>query len=283
MSRRFDAAKDRLLARSPVRARRCYLYWRTFGYATTFRHPVTFNEKSNWRILNDHRPEIGLTSDKLASKELAARSAQVAPLLWWGTDLAEFAAMTLPDRWVLKPNHRAGGIVHFGAGKPDLKQLKTLTKGWMFPEEAAVLGEWAFTQARPGFLAEERLGDGTEAPADYKFFVFDGEVTVVQVDVGRFSGHQRRFYTADWQPLNDRLTYPLAEIQPPPDHLGEMVDLAERLGKPYDFIRVDLYDTADGVFFGELGACPGGGLEPFTPPSRLDEELGAKWTLPTLA
>jgi hypothetical protein len=103
--------------------------------------------------------------------------------------------------------------------------------------------------------------------------------------VNRYDGNQQRLYRTDWSPL-ETLYGPqaIAPIAPPPPGLDRMLDIASRLGKPFDFIRVDLYDLCDvdgSIVFGELTPYPCGGLERFRPAS-FDAELGAKWRLPAL-
>ena len=73
----------------------------------------------------------------------------------------------------------------------------------------------------------------------------------------------------------------LASVAPSPPNLDRMLEIAARLGQPFDFMRVDLYDD-DGVLkFGELTPYPCSGLGRFDPAS-FDTELGKAWTLPTL-
>lgn len=265
----------------PLRRRAFYLW--VHREVPRFGRPAKFSEKVNWRILHDRRPELGWTCDKQAMKDHAgvlAPDVQVPRTLWFGTDLADLADVELPGRWVLKANHRSQ-TVHFGSGPADVDALRGITRGWMGQYQGDRLGEWAYTQARRAFLVEEWIGDGDETPPDFKFFVFDGRPHYVQVDVARFSGHQRRIYTADWEPLDTRNYYPLAEVQPKPDHLAEMLDIAGRIGSAFEFLRVDLYDTSRGVFFGESTPYPGGGIERFRPPG-LDVEMGRLWRLPDL-
>ena len=39
-----------------------------------------------------------------------------------------------------------------------------------------------------------------------------------------------------------------------------MIDAARALSAPFDFVRVDLYDGADGIYFGELTFTPAAAL-----------------------
>ena len=267
-----------VVRRLPLGAKRAVLFRQAHGRWPA-RPPRTFTEKVNWRVVHDRRPLIGRLGDKLAMKEHAARvlpSLRMPQVLWTGTDVADLAAADLPERWVLKPNHGTMRV-HLGTGRPDLAQLRRVTTGWLDEPLYRDRGEWVYSQARRLLLAEEFLGDG-EPPADHKFLVFGGRVELVQVDTGRFGDHRRRLYTADWTPVDVAEDVAPGPVTPPPSTLGEMTRVAEALGADLDFVRVDLYDVGGEVWFSELTAYPGGGLDRFDP--VLDERLGALWQLP---
>jgi hypothetical protein len=267
----------------PVR-RRALFAWSNQRFPH-FRNPATFNDKINWRILNDRRSSLEWTCDKLAMKERAGRvqGLHVTPTLWVGANLADLGAVQLPEYWVLKPNHRTG-LVYFGSGQADVEQLSSVTASWHRPVEAQDLGEWAYTRARRLLLAEETIGLPGAPPPDYKFFVFNGDVAAVQVDVGRFSAaHQRRLYLPDWTPLEVEYGgFPLAPAESPPVGLNRMLAAATELASGFEFIRIDLYDICGEVYFGEFSPYPCGGLARFIPAS-FDAELGARWELPELS
>lgn len=257
---------------------------RTLGH---FRHPTTFSEKINWRILYDRREILVGTCDKLLAKDRAQRLGVAVPeTIWVGTEVSDLANVSMPERWVLKPNH-GSGFVYFGAGEvTDVADLRRRTRGWLRPSLAARSGEWAYSHARPVLIAEERLGTGSEAPSDYKFFMFDGTAAVIFVEVDRIMNWCRRVYTPEWEPLTVRLGLagkirPLAAVEPAPSTLSAMLRAASLLGRGFDFIRVDLYSEGGEVYFGELTPYPGGGLARFWP-REFDGELGARWQLPSL-
>jgi TupA-like ATPgrasp len=250
-----------------------------------FGRPVTFSDKINWRILNDRRPLLAWTCDKLAMKQYALTQVPdgltVPRTIWSGSDVRDLAAADLPEHWVLKPNHRSSGLVYFGTGRPDLRELAAVTATWLKPFEARRLREWAYSQARPMLLAEELMGTPGTPPPDYKFFVFDGTVGAVELHTDRYARHQARLYRPDWSPLDVVVIAELAPVAPLPPNLDRMLKIAARLGRPFDFMRVDLYDDDDVVKFGELTPYPCSGLGRFDPAS-FDTELGKAWTLPAL-
>ncbi|MFI7579651.1 ATP-grasp fold amidoligase family protein [Kocuria kalidii] len=267
----------------PVRRQAFFLYRHHRFFP---RRPRTFSEKVQWRILHDRRDIIAVGGDKIAMKEYVAGlglDLGIPRTLWHGEDLRAVQDHDWGCEWVLKPV-TGSGYALFGSGSlrgsgTDLDEVGR----WRADDAHRIYGEWHYSRSRPGFLLEQRIPtrDGA-SPDDYRFFVFGGRVHVVQVDTPRVAKVQRRFYTRDWAPLDVRLTgMDLAAAVPPPPTLGRMVELAERIGAAYDFIRVDLYDADGTVWFGELTPTPGGGLPPFDPP-EFDLELGRQWELPAL-
>jgi hypothetical protein len=268
----------------PLRRHLMYLsFCKSWG---DFRNPRSFNEKLNWRIVNDRRPLLAWTCDKLAVKDHVAEHVESPKTYWSGTDVRELADLDLPKRWVLKPNHRSR-LVHYGTGPAgDVDALARKTSDWLVDLQGAKKGEWAYTQARHVFLVEEMLGTQEHPPVDYRFFVFDGQPRYVQVlyDVNRLHGvPTRRYYGAeDWKPLQLRQgIVGLAPIVPMPRRYDEMFGIAATVGAPFDFVRVDLYNVDGGIRLGEVTIYPGGGLVPFEPP-EFDLEFGDAWTLPLL-
>jgi hypothetical protein len=271
----------RLAFQLPVRTRRHVLFFLYHHRFANFRHPQTFSEKMNWRILNDRRELLAWTCDKLETKEHAsAAGVATAETLWSGAEVSTLVGVGLPDRWVLKPNHRSGAV-YFGSGPVvDANSLPPSHEDWLADAQSAERGEWAYSRARKLLFVEQMLGE--EPPVDFKFFVFDGRVKFVQIDTDRFSGHRRRFYSPSWEPMPFSSPYPIAEPMPAPTRLDEMVLAAEHMASGFDFLRVDLYFVDDTVYLGEVTPYAGGGLEPFSP-RVADRSIGELWTLPDVS
>lgn len=273
-----------LFARVPIKVRRRLLFARHHRKWLHLRHPTTFNEKVNWRIIFDRRDEIAWTCDKLQMKEHAALrcpSILIPKTLWSGVDLEELRGLRFPARWVLKPNHGSQNVF-LGHGTPNIAQFAAASRSWMRDHLGSDRGEWAYTQARPLYILEEWIGDGDEAPSDYKFFVFDGKVRMIQVDTDRFSSHKIALFSPDWDRLQaTKSLHGESTAVPRPDRLDLMIKAAEAIADGYDFMRIDLFSNSNGVYFGETTPYPGSGLSPFSPP-EYDKILGSYWTLPSL-
>jgi hypothetical protein len=278
------SASRSLIYRLPAGVERRLLFAYYNRRLPRFGRPATFSDKVNWRILNDRRPLLEWTCDKLAMKEHVIKAAleglDIPHTIWSGSDISDLQAVKLPDHWVLKPNHRSG-LIYFGSGQADHRELLAATATWLDKFESSKMREWAYSTARPMLFVEELLGPPGSPPPDYKFFVFNGRTEIIEM-VNRYSGNQQRLYLADWSPL-EVLYGPqgMAPIAPPPPNLDRMLAIAAQLGQPFDFIRVDLYEVNGATVFGELTPYPCGGLERFRPAS-FDTTLGEKWQLPKL-
>lgn len=275
-----------LLGAVPVLLLRHWLHLVMIRTPGRFNRPRTFNEKVNWRILYDRRDRIVAACDKLRMKELA-RAAYPGPDLripetyWFGTDLRTAPDLAGLPPWVLKPNHSSGQVV-FGPGpQTDVAALIEQTREW-WTRTPLGLGEWGYSEARPLLLLEERIStpDGI-VPTDYKFYVFDGRVELVQVNRGRFGSQTATFLDADWNRLPVRWRIMPVADEPRPPELDTMLKIASALGTGWDFVRVDLYAVDGTVWFGEYCPYPGGGLLRYRP-RKFDIESGRHWELPAL-
>jgi len=276
-----------LLGVLPVPLRRHYIHLETTGKPGHFRRPRTFNDKVNWRMIHDRRDRIIAACDKMRMKEMARAAyrgtqLRIPETYWFGTDLRAAPLAGLPP-WVLKPNNSSGPVLFGPDPHTDVAPLLKKTQSW---SERTPLerGEWGYGHAQPVLLLEERIPTRDDTPpSDYKFFVFDGRVELVQVNRDRFgTSHTATFLDADWNPLPVRwLTVPRGD-EPRPAELETMLEIARSLGSGWDFIRVDLYAVDGAVWFGEYTPYPGGGTIRYVP-REFDADLGRHWQLPARA
>ncbi len=203
----LSGSRQWVIDRIPVPLMRRGLYLIVFRKPGNFTDPKTFNEKVNWRILNDRRDRIVKACDKMWMKEMARAAYPGADLripetLWSGTDLRDAPDLTTLPPWALKPNASSGHAVFGPDADTDRQALIEQTRDWL-RETPAESGEWGYAQARPVLLLEERIPtpDGLP-PVDYKFFVFHGKVEFIQINCGRFQGKlTASFMDVDWRPL----------------------------------------------------------------------------------
>ena len=267
----------------PPPVRRARLFREFHGHPAPLLRPRTFTAKLNRRISWDRRPLLAPTCDKLAMKELARRAApglvRIPETLWAGTDLSGLAALDLPERWVLKPNHSCRRVL-VGKGPADSSALAGRTAGWVEEEYWRNSEEWAYRRARPGLLVEEFVGLPGTVPVDLKVLTFDGVPRLIEVHSDRGGRQRVRLYTPGWEPLPWSEGYPPGPDRPRPEALEDLVKAAAAISSGFDMLRVDLYEHDGEVWFGELTPYPGAGLSRLEP--GLDALLGSWWTLPPL-
>lgn len=268
-----------------------HAYKANFGRELDLEHPKRFNEKLQWLKLHDRRPEYAAMVDKYEAKKFVAERIGAECVIpsygvWNRCEDIDFDA--LPDQFVLKCTHDSGGLVICRDKKsfdiPRAKRYLSKRLRWKYH----LFGrEWPYQRVKPRILAEKYLPCGGDTPErgieDYKFFCFDGKVKCFKVDFDRFSFHRANYF----DPGGNLLHFGEAAFPPDyerpvelPANLDEMVDMSERLSRGVPFLRVDLYNVAGIVYFGELTFFPQSGFGLFTP-DEWDCTLGSWITLPT--
>ncbi len=258
------------------------LFLRKFRRFANFKNPQTFNEKVNWRKLYQHDPRIVVFADKLAVKDEITRligERHVIPTLWSGDRAEDIPFKTLEPPYVIKTNHGCGDSIFVRTDDDIDKQAICRKINASNSKKYGVQRrEWAYQHIPRKILVERmiQMPDG-DLPSDYKFFVYDGTVHFVQMDSARGGEHETTFFDKEWSKLPFTKAHPqITENVPRPQHYDQMIELAEKIGTQFDFVRVDLYDLPEGVFFGEATFYPAGGFGRFYP-DKWDGILGEPW------
>lgn len=231
--------------------------------------PVLFSEKLQWLKLHDKNPIYPVLCDKLAVREYVRGRVGEERLIqllgvWESAEQIDFAA--LPERFVLKCAHDSGSaIVCRDRSKFDEQAARSTLKHNLRRDYSIAGREWPYRDVPRRILAERFLtgAEGTQA-AEYKFFCFDGKVRLLLI----CTNHENRYagnytYTPDFSlfPVYKSI---LNEPEDPhifrPQRYDEMVEIAERLSAGFVHMRVDLYDTAEGIKVGELTLHSSSGL-----------------------
>lgn len=251
------------------------MYYLQTGMKLHLKHPVRFSEKLQWLKLYDRHPEYTMMVDKVAVKDYVAKiigEEYIIPTLsvWNAPDEIEFDR--LPEQFVLKCNHDSGGVVlcknkkSFDREYARRRIAKSLKRNFFYGGR-----EFPYKNVKPCIMVEKYMQDANEEDlVDYKFFCFSGEVKMCQVISDRFTDEKIDFYDRNWNRLIGLIGLNIdaknsIEGKPRPKQYDEMIRIAELLSKGMIFVRVDLYDINDKIYFGELTFFPASGFGYFRP------------------
>jgi len=259
------------------------------GFSLNLNKPLTFSEKVIWKKLYDRNPLLTLTADKykvrnyikeVLGKEEAEKI--LVPLLYVTDNPETIPFDTLPESYIIKANHGCGwNIIVNNNTNIDRKKIISTCKKWLKQWYGLIQNEWAYKDIERKILIEVLLKDENgEIPRDYKFFVFHGVCRKIMVFAGRHSGQDKSIITYDrsWNYLPKSNTEICSQNTEKPKTHKKMIELAERLGKPFDFVRVDLYTIDEKIYFGELTHYPMSGSSLRISPEN-DMEIGKYWDL----
>ena len=284
----------------PLSLRRHLLYLRAFRRWGNFRAPRLWDEKVQWRILNDHRSLLAFTCDKLAVRQyVVSLPAAEHPLItspesyWVGRDVRELQRLadSLPSRWVLKPNHSSGraAVLDARVEPIDWDRLAELGRGWMqLDEESTVFGHWAYRHARPLLIAQQRIGDGVGSPPDLRILCGKGRILLAFVTSDYQSDQFKiSFYEPD---LKTRLRWGHPSETPFGTHSvleamseelrAAITDFVNQASLPFDAIRIDGLLSGGQFHVLEFTSYPASGLVKIG--SEANIRGGEGWLLPDL-
>lgn len=252
------------------------------GFWPDFKHPKRFTEKLQIYKMRYRNPLMPICVDKYKVREYVKSKGLEFILneLYGVYDRAEDIPFDkLPNEYVIKTTDGSGGnnilLVRNGSDLNITHTINTVNS-WLGVKDINAGREWAYTGIKRSRIVIEKLlkvEQGKDID-DYKFFCFGGKVYCIQVDRGRYTYHERNLYTRDWKLIPVVCSYPNALPLPEPLSLQVMIQYAEILSSDFPFVRVDLYDVNDTVYFGELTFYPGSGYEGYIP-DEFDYELGA--------
>lgn len=119
---------------------------------------------------------------------------------------------------------------------------------------------------------------------DYKFYCFDGKMKFVMINSDRNSNEPTKadYFDRNFNWLNFTWGYEHAKIRPrKPDKYEKMIEIAEKLADGLHHIRVDLYESNENIYFGELTFFDGSGFDKIQP-VEWDYKIGNMLKLPQI-
>ena len=262
-------------------------FYKELGYQLNLKNPKSFNEKIIWKKINDRNPLLPVTADKYEVRSYIKevlreeRAKEILNPLYCVTEQpATIPFKNLPSTFVVKPNHTSGRSIIVGNGPVDQNEIIRTCCRWLKTPYGLEKLEWAYQPIKRKIVIEKLLRneDGSN-PIELKFHIFHGKCKLVFVILDKQNNPYRSYYDKHWNYLPvKKTTRPRGQKIKKPKNYVIMLALAEKLSKPFDYVRVDLYDLNGKIYFGELTHYPDSGILKLEP-SSFDFELGKYWKI----
>lgn len=251
------------------------------------KNPKTFNEKLQWLKLYNRKPEYSKMVDKFEVKNYVASiigEEHIIHTIGVYNSFDEIDFENLPNKFVIKCTHDSGGVIICkDKSKLDIETTKKQINKALKTNYYKLGREWPYKNVKPRIIIEKFIQDSEEDKLkDYKLFCFNGKVKMILVCSNRIGNHKNtNFYDISWNllPFSRANHINNPNVINKPNNLEEMIKVAEKLSKNIPFVRVDLYDVNNKVYFGELTFYPSSGFEGFNP-EEWDIKLGDMLELP---
>lgn len=263
------------------------------GRKLNLRNPRRFTEKLQWYKLYYRDPRMRQCVDKYEVREYVCRCGMENILnriygVYFFPDEIDFER--LPASFVLKDTLGGGGnsvILVPDKNKVNWQEACRQMREWIrqSPKKKHPGREWVYDGARHRILIEEYLESdpGEGGLIDFKFFCFDGRAAYLYVIADREIGGKAGFgiYEAESYKripaarLDER---PLDRNIPKPPQYEQMLEIAEKLAKPFPEVRVDLYCVKGDIRFGEMTFFDGSGYMSFCP-DEFDYMMGSRFSI----
>jgi hypothetical protein len=258
-------------------------YKKTYGVYPDLDNPKTFYEKLIWSMLY-HRNELYIKcSDKYEAREYVRLKVGEEYLIKnYGiyNKLEEVKFSELPSSFVLKATHASGwNLICCNKSKLNIQKASKLLNFWFSHNYYEFDREWPYNFMPKRVICEEFIGsDSCKAPNDYKIFCFSGEPKIIELHIDRFTDHKCYIFDIEWNLIEEAQSYLMPALSKDfqkPKNLEQMLEVAGKLSKDFEHVRIDLYNLDGKIYFGEMTFFCGGGVDYFS--SKEFHELVGSW------
>lgn len=247
-------------------------------------NPKTLNEKIQYLSLRTDTSEWTRLSDKFGVREYVEECGLGHILnklygVWEKADDIDFGSM--PDKFVVKTTHGSGDVVLVRDKQTaDLEGIRKKVDVTLHETYGLSEGNIHYSRIKPRVVIEELIENDqvsalySTSLIDYKIWCFKGKATYIWVCTDRTAhGTKVMTYDKEWNahPEYSVFTshYMRDGLIPRPDNLELMLETAEKLAAPFPVVRVDLFNVAGRIIFGEMTFTSLGGLMDFYTDSFL--------------
>lgn len=250
-------------------------FFKRRGRIPNFARPAEHGEMVQWRKVFDHNPHFTLFCDKLATRRWVAARFPDVPLiepLWVGERPEDLPDRFVAPGYIIKTNHgcRANYFPHRQPlPRPELNRLLSRWLARSYYRQ----GQWGYRGIARKLFVEPLIGGGAPL-TEYSIRAHDSVISGLFVvrDQHRPT-EQGSDFAADgsrFPPKPGSQRQPLPDDYVLPDTLHRARDIAARISRGFDHLRVDFLVDGDTLYLGEITVYPGSGF-------------GTEWQVPAKA
>lgn len=248
------------------------------GKKPDLKNPMNLIEKIYWMELHCDTSLWTKCADKYRMREYVEECGygDYLPKLYAKWDKADEIDFTdLPNEFVLKANDGCGTVyIVKDKSKEDINKVRKMVKQWMrLPHFGYMNAQLHYLPIKSCIIAEELLHQPKElnelspnSMVDFKLWSFAGEVESVLITYDRKKDSLSiDLYDKDWNdirhniPMECHYNVNRGATIPKPACLEKMIEIAQKLSKPFPEVRVDFYIIDNKPIIGELTFSTGYG------------------------
>lgn len=265
-------------------------YKKMFGKKLNLNNPQNLNEKILWLSLYSDITQWTRMADKYAVREYVEEIGLGEYLLklygkW--DKVEEINWDSLPNQFVIKTNNGSGTVkIVTDKESLDIQSISALLNKWLDMNVSAATTEFHYADIKPCIIAEELIDFSEDqnvstSAIDYKVWCFNGKAYYVWACSNRDDeATDVALFDREWNYLPEKSVFTehyreQKVLVKRPKNLDEMLDVAEKLSKPFPVVRVDLYNINGRIYFGEMTFTSLGGTMDFYTEDCL-QEMGEK-------
>lgn len=258
------------------------------GRELNLNEPKDLAAKLQWLKVNYHGPEHSHMADKYEVRSYVEKKVgdEVLTKCYGVFDNPDDISLSeLPEKFVVKATHGCDmTLLCLDKNSLDWKREKERMREWLNTRIELVHGETHYSYIKARLIVEELLREeDIDDLSDYKFFCFNGEPRFFKIDRGRTTTRIQKYYYLDGRPapFGVRHYETIDQSIPLPRGFLEMVMVVKKLSEDVPFARIDLYNIAGKIKFGEITLTPCGGNLWFEP-REWSDKMGEMLILPSV-
>lgn len=248
-----------------------------FHRKINYKTPTSLSDKLCYLELNVEDPLKVRCTDKYAVRDYVASKGLediLVPLCHKVcSDVSDIHLDILPSKFAMKATHGCGmNLICDGKDPITGEQILSVAKKFLQNNYDRACLEPHYQKIPHRVMFEQYL-EAADDLIDYKFHCFHGVPEFVLVCSNRRHGLKLNTYTTNWEPLDVVVgKHKHNHNTPCPSSLKKMLEICKVLSEDFDFVRVDLYELDQKIYFGELTFSPATGILPYFSEEFLKEK-----------